>query len=205
MKSLRSRKHKPREIKAINVNLVPMMSLFCILVPILLVTATFEQLSALKAHLPQASTIAREGKPEAQPTGIVELRVAIHDNGLQVDATLSHTPDGRERETYEDVLYEIPIKEQEYDLDRLRRVLLDLKQQYPRHEEIVLLIDDTIPYDVIVQTMDTCREEVFAEKGEKRRRVLFPNIALSEAFDESKGFEGIRKGTREIDQRLEMR
>jgi biopolymer transport protein ExbD len=204
MKSFQTRRYKQREVAATNVDLVPMMCLLCILIPMLLVTAVFEHLAALRTHLPQASTIAGTGeaKTEHKPTGIVELRVAIHDNGLRLEATLSHTPNAREKDTYEDIQYDIPLKGEEYDLDRLRQILLSLKQQYPRHEEIVLMIDDTIPYDTIVQAMDTCREEVSAEQGETKRRILFPNIALSEAFEETSGFEGIRKGTGEIDKKL---
>jgi biopolymer transport protein ExbD len=205
MKSSR-RRYKQRAVVDANVDLVPMMCLLCILIPMLLVTAVFERLAALRTHLPQASTIAgaREGKSESQATGIVELRVAIHDNGLGIEGTLSHTPDGRERETYEDIRYDIPLKGEEYDLDQLRQILLNLKQQYPRHEDIVLMVDDTIPYDVIVQTMDTCREEMYVDQGEQKRRIIFPDIALSESFEESKGFEGIRKGTGEIDRKLEI-
>jgi hypothetical protein len=162
----------------------------------------FERLAALKTHLPQASAVGVEGKPERQPTGIVELRVFLQENGIRLEGTLSHTPDGKEKELYEDVQYDIPLKGEEYDLDRLRQILLSFKQQYPRHDEIVLMVDDTIPYDVIVQTMDTCREEVFEEQGQVRRNTLFPRIALSEAFDESKGFDGIRKGTGELDKKL---
>ncbi len=175
----------------------------------LLVTAVFEHLAALRTHLPQASTIGGEakgtGKAPHEPTGIVELRVAIHDGGLRVEGTLSHTPEGQEKEVYDEIRYDLPLKGQEYDLSGLHQILLSLKQQYPRHEEIVLLVDDTISYDVVVQTMDTCREELYSDRGETKRRPLFPNIALSESFDETKGFEGLREGTREIDKKLESR
>ncbi len=206
MKRVRRRYTHRGTIEA-NVDLVPMMCLLCILIPMLLVTAAFEQLAALRTHLPQASTLGGTpgtgaSKETKTPTGIIELKVSIHDNGFGVEATLSHTPEGEEKETYEDLYYEVPIKGEEYDLDRLRAILISLKQKYPRHEEVVLLVDDTIPYDVIVQTMDTCREELYAEGGHRMRRMLFPNIALSEAFEEAKGFEGLRKGTREIDKKL---
>jgi hypothetical protein len=181
------------------------MCLLCILIPMLLVTAVFERLAALNTHLPHASTIggAEGGKPpEKKTTGIVELRVSVRATGFRVEGTLSHDPDGKEKDLYQDVAYDIPLKGEEYDLDTLRQTLLSLKQQYPRHEEVVLLIDDVIPYDVIVQTMDTCREEVYEEQGEVIRHVLFPNIALSESFEESKGFDGLREGTREINKKL---
>jgi biopolymer transport protein ExbD len=207
MRSLRLRRSRQKAPVDSNVDLVPMMCLLCILIPMLLVTAVFERLAALNTHLPHASTIGgaeEAGKaPEKQGTGVVELRVGVHARGFRVEGTLSHDPSGKEKDVYQDIAYDIPLKgEEEYDLDTLRQTLLSLKQQYPRHEEVVLLVDDAIPYDVIVQTMDTCREEVYEDQGEVIRHALFPNIALSESFDESKGFDGLRQGTREINKKL---
>ena len=206
MASLRTRRSRQRAPVDANVDLVPMMCLLCILIPMLLVTAVFERVAALNTHLPTASTLGGgepgAKKPDRPVTGIVELRVFVRGTGFRVEATLSHDENGKEKDTYEDVLYDLPVQGQEYDVESLRQVLRSLKQRYPRHEEVILLIDDAIPYDVIVQAMDTCREEVYEERGEIVRHVFFPNIALSESFDESKGYEGIRRGTREIDKQM---
>ncbi len=185
-----------------DVDLTPIMCLFIILVPLLLLSAAFERLAALQVHLPEASTIQESEGPEKAPTGIVELRLLIREDGLGLDATLSHDPSGKEKEVYEDLHFDFPNRDDRYDLDDLRRVLLDLKKKYPRHEEIVFLVDDKVSYDVIVQAMDTCREELYQQGGERKSRPLFPSISLSEPFSEEGNFEGIRKGTRSIDKKL---
>jgi len=184
------------------VDLTPLMCLFIILVPMLLITAVFERLSSLKVNLPPASTLETTDPTVKEPTGVVELRLTFLEEGLALEGTLSHDPEGRQKEVYEDFSYPIPLREGQYDLPELQRTLLSLKAQYPRHENIVFLVDDRILYDLIVQAMDTCREENVLEEGERKSRPLFPNISLSEAFDEAKGFDGLRLGTREIDQRL---
>jgi len=192
------------QIRTADVDLTPIMCLFIILVPLLLLTAVFERLAALKVSLPAASTLeAREKAPE--PSGVVELQVLLQKTGLAVEGTLSHDPSGKERDLYETFRYEIPLRDGSYDLPRLQTILKDLKQQYPRHEEVVLLVDDEVAYDTIVQTMDTCREEYRLEEGEKTAVPLFPAVVLSEPFSEEKGFEGLREGTRAIDRELGLR
>jgi len=184
------------------VDLTPIMCLFIILVPLLLLTAVFEKLSALKVNLPMASTLEMEEKPEEVPSGIIELRLLVQEEGLRLEGTTSHDPSGKEKEVYEDFRYEIPMKHERYDFPQLQRLLVGLKKEYPKHEEIVFLVQDKIPYDTIVQAMDTCREDNYEEEGERMSHPLFPTISLSEVFDEEKGFEGIREGTREIDKKL---
>ena len=206
MKSNRSkRKTSTREVLTADVDLTPIMCLFIILVPLLLLSAVFERLSALQVHLPEASTIEETEKSEEGPTGIVELRLLVRVDGLGLEGTLSNDPAGKEKELYEDMSYDFPMQGDLYDLDELRETLRDLKGKYPRHEQIVFLVDDKVSYDVIVQAMDICRLEYYAEEGKRRSRPLFPEISLSEPFSEGGDFEGLRKGTREIDKKLGIR
>ena len=200
--SLGGKRHLTREVLSANVDLTPIMCLFILLVPLLLMTAVFERLAALKAFLPEASTLAETGNKAKEPTGIVELKLFVREDGLELEGTLSHDPGGKEKENYEDVRYSLPLESDRYALEELQRILKKFKHDYPRHEEIVFLIADGVTYDVIVQAMDTCREEIYEENGQKMSRSLFPAIALSEPFKEDGVFEGLRKGTREIDNKL---
>lgn len=194
-----------REVLSADVDLTPVMCLFIILVPLLLLSAVFERLAALQVRLPEASTLEETKPPEEGPTGIVELRLLLREDGLGLEGTISHDPSGGEKETYEDVLYDFPLQGDRYDLEGLQQSLRELKRQYPRHEGIVFLVDDKVSYDVIVQAMDACRQYFTIEDGEKRGIPLFPEIALSEPFSEEKGFEGLREGTRQIDKKLGIR
>lgn len=192
-----------REVHSANVDLTPIMCLFIILVPLLLLTAVFERLAVLKAHLPEASTLRGPATDEsARPSGIVELRLMIRPQGLELQGTLSHEPDGTEKETYEDFQVSFPLVGDRYDLDGLQKHLKSLKNLYPRHEKIVFLVEDKVTYDIIVQAMDACREEIFEDAGREVRRPLFPSISISEAFREDGVYEGLRQGTRELDEKL---
>ena len=199
------RKTATRKVFDADVDLTPILCLFIILVPLLLVSAVFERLAALQVHLPEASTLEETEEAKEEPTGIVELRLLIKEEGLALEGTLSHDPSGKEKETYEDIRYDFPIDGDRYDLEILQQSLRELKQEYPKHNQIVFLVDDKVSYDVIVQAMDASRREYYVEEGEKKSRPLFPEVALSEAFSEEKGFEGLREGTREIDKKLGIR
>ncbi|MEW6442683.1 MAG: biopolymer transporter ExbD [bacterium] len=192
-----------REVRSANVDLTPVMSLFIILVPLLLVTAVFERMAAVKTYLPEASTLAAQPDKEKKlPTGMVEIRLLLREDGLELEATLSHDPDGKEKETYEDTRYSFPVEADQYPLGELQKVLKNLKHDYPRQEEIVFLVADGVTYDVIVQAMDTAREEIYEENGQKSSRPLFPTISLSEPFREDGVFEGLREGTKELNETL---
>ena len=206
MKSFTGRRNRPlTPTETAEVDLTPIMCLFIILVPLLLLTAVFEKLSALKLSLPAASSWEAAEEPREEPSGVVELRLMVHKDSLELEGTISHDKYGKEKETYEDISHKLPAVEGRYDLRGLQEVLKDLKQGYPRHEDIVFLVDDLVSYDVIVQAMDTCREEVFLEGGKRKTRLLFPNITLSEAFSEDGDYEGVREGTRDIDLKMGIR
>lgn len=192
------------QMRVADVDLTPIMCLFIILVPLLLLTAVFERLAALKVALPRASTLEETDTPP-EPTGIVELRVLLQEAGLAVEGTLSHEPSGEEKALYETFRHDLPLNNGSYDLPGLQTLLKALKQQYPRHEEVVLLVDDEVSYDAIVQAMDTCREAYYLEDGERKKAPIFPAVVLSEPFSEENGFEGLREGTRAIDRELGLR
>ena len=104
------KKTSTREVLAADVDLTPIMCLFIILVPLLLLSAVFERLAALQVHLPEASTIEETEKPKEGPSGIVELRLLLREDGLGLEGTLSHDPSGKEKDTYEDILYDFPLQ-----------------------------------------------------------------------------------------------
>ncbi len=206
MKSFTGRgRRSSGQAETAEVDLTPIMCLFIILVPLLLLTAVFEKLSALRLSLPMASSFEATEEPREDPSGIIELRLLVQKGSLELNGTISHDKYGKEKETYEDIRHELPAVEGTYDLGGLQKLLKGLKQEHPRHEDIVFLVDDMVSYDVIVQAMDTCREEILLEGGKRKSRPLFPNISLSEAFSEEGNYEGIRKGTRAIDKKMGIR
>jgi biopolymer transport protein ExbD len=57
-----------------------------------------------------------------------------------------------------------------YDFTLLTRKLVDVKTAFPDESKVILLADQTVPYDILIQTMDAIRED-----GPKR---LFYDVVL---------------------------
>lgn len=136
-----------------DVNITPVMNLFLVLVPFLLLTAVFVRIAVLELSLPSLSQ--KSQKPQADPQKpVVVILLAITQKGFELKVpAMRFEP--------------IPLKEDEYQFDQLRRNLDKIKQRYPETEEITIQPADDVLYEIIVKVMDACRE------------AGFPNIAIS--------------------------
>ena len=61
--------------------------------------------------------------------------------------------------------------------------LVQLKERYPTKTDASILLEQEIPYDTLVQVMDTVRVAQEVEEGEVqiKRSELFPNISIGDA------------------------
>jgi biopolymer transport protein TolR len=75
----------------------------------------------------------------------------------------------------------IPLRpDGKYDYAALSAQLSAIKQRFPKETQVILTADGAVVYDVLVQTMDACRELVVkAADGTTERRPLFFDVSLS--------------------------
>ena len=142
-----------RRGQADDVNITPVMNLFLVLVPFLLLTAVFVRIAVLELTLPSLSQ--RTQRPEREPQKpIVVILLAITQDGFQLKApAMKFKP--------------IRLKNDTYQFDLLREKLKEIKARYPDTEEITIQPADNVLYEIIVKVMDACRE------------TGFPNISIS--------------------------
>ncbi|MDZ7266416.1 MAG: biopolymer transporter ExbD [candidate division KSB1 bacterium] len=140
-----------------DLDIMPVMNLFLILVPFLLVTASFVELAVLDISLPemrsgnrqaQAPQQAQEHKP-----AVLNL-LAIRENGIELKSP-----------TFTFGL--IPRRQEGYDYDLLKSYLTQVKQKFPEAVDVVIAPEDNIRYQVVIDVMDRCRE------------AGFPNVSIS--------------------------
>jgi len=79
-----------------------------------------------------------------------------------------------------------PKAEDGYDFDAVGEKLAQLKARYPDKTDASILLEQEIPYDTLVQIMDTVRISVEVEVGENDVRTLvrsdlFPDISIGDA------------------------
>jgi len=158
-----------RSRKPASLNLVPMIDIFTVLVTFLLMTAVFSRITVLELNLPSSESTG------ATPPAF-RLEVIVRDAGFEV------TNGSR-------LIAAIPKVDGEYDLGTLGELALALKRDYPEASDASVLLERQVPYDYLIQVMDTIRSaEVPA--GEATIAGVAPPAAASPVL-ESDGAETV--------------
>jgi biopolymer transport protein ExbD len=67
-----------------------------------------------------------------------------------------------------------------HDYAKLNEVMARIKDKFPNETNLILTADEDIPYDILIQTMDACREQkVQKPDGSTERKPLFFDVSLS--------------------------
>jgi biopolymer transport protein ExbD len=159
----RVRRHHSRHRGRSDLNILPMIDMMVILVFFLIFTAVFSRTSILELNLPSGDSSVPD-----LPEGL-QLEVIVRDGAIDV----------ADRST--GLLRSLPSAAAGYDLAGLSEYLKLVKGKFPDKEDVTILLAPQIPYDVLVQVMDTVRiYEVPGSQGWARVE-LFPNIAVGDA------------------------
>jgi biopolymer transport protein ExbD len=153
-----SRYHRGRD----DLNIVPMIDMMVILVFFLIFTAVFSKTNILELNLPSNSQASQE-----LPKGL-KLEIIVHPADILINdrnsgplKTLANIPSG-------------------YDLDGLSLFMRNVKSQFPDMTDATVLLGPDVPYDVLVQVMDTVRVYQLPVAPFSKAE-LFPDIAVGDA------------------------
>jgi len=146
-----------------DLNIVPMIDMMVILVFFLLFTAVFSNTNILQLNLPAPNSSVPE-----LPKGL-NLEVIVRKNGIDI----------ADRGT--GILRSLPMKEGEYDYKGLSEYLQFVKSKYPDTVAASVLLEQDIPYDVLVQTMDNVRVWEQDDAPMFTKVSLFPDISIGDA------------------------
>jgi len=150
------------------INITAFMNLMVVLIPFLLLTAAFNQLTILDLYLPQIGAPAVEEK-----TQLPELEVLLRADSLILQ-------DRKQRKTYLRQTAQ-PELESPFDYRQLQTELQQIKRQYPALSTITLLSEPGIPYERLIAVMDHVRAVNLPANGTLKSFELFPDIALGDA------------------------
>lgn len=162
MRKLERQHRKPAELL-----LVPMIDIFTVLVTFLLMTAVFSRTVVMELKLPTQSTV-----PMDLPPGLV-LEVVLRKSGLTV----------QDRKTGPLKSFPSLTGAAHYDLAGLSEFLQQVKAKFPAMTEATLLMEPDVPYDDLVQVMDTVRIVEQRQNGQIVQAELFPDVSLGDAED----------------------
>jgi biopolymer transport protein ExbD len=160
VRKLMRRHKKPGELL-----LVPMIDIFTVLVTFLLMTAVFSRTVIWELKLP---TTSAEEKPIPDE---LKLEVLLRKDMVQV-ADQATGP----LQTFPRAGIDAP-----YDLPGLSEYLQRIKAKFPEKTDVTVLLESEIPYDQLVQVMDTVRAVEQRQDGRLVQAELFPAVSLGDA------------------------
>lgn len=141
------------------------MNLMVVLIPFLLMSAAFTNISILDLKLPKAEAgDAVSDAPKEFAINVVMTKEAIIISDQNGD-TIKH----------------IPKTKSGHNFVLLNQTLRVIKNKYPEKTDLAILSDKFVPYDDIVQAMDKSREFHSFQNGEIVAYELFPDISLGDS------------------------
>ena len=140
------------------------LNLMVILIPFLLISAVFSQVTILELSVPTSAGGLATDKPN------YTIEVIVRKNGLELGNGVS-------------VVAAIPKENEQYDLEKLTAMLIRLKNDYPQKDDATVLMEADIEYDTLIQVMDRVRETEVPDEnsGNVHKLVLFPLISIGDA------------------------
>jgi biopolymer transport protein ExbD len=150
-------------------NMVPIMNLFMVLIPFLLMSASFYSIKAINTSVPihadkPVEQESAKKHSEDKITVVVELKKAE----IRISA-LSYTISTNELATLEKTM--VRAAHREIYLSEISKHLEIIKEKYPASDTMILIPDGAVLYEDIIQAMDCARKT--------QARELFPNVVLS--------------------------
>lgn len=159
------RHHYKKHDEAQELDITTFLNLMVVLIPFLLATAVFSNITIQELNLP---TGAAAGSTPDKPLAVIE--VMVRKSGLEIgDGTRINTT--------------IPKKDDKYDLAKLSAELRDLRAQYPTKEDITVLLEADIEYNDMIAVMDAVKSMKIMTPGatEPKIVVLFPEVSIGDA------------------------
>jgi biopolymer transport protein ExbD len=140
-----------------------MIDMMVILVFFLLFTAVFSHTNILELNLPAPNSSVPE-----LPKGL-NLEVIVRQDKIEIADRNSG------------ILRTLPKVDGEYDYTGLSTFLQEVKARYPTVLAASVLLEQNIPYDVLVQTMDNVRVWQNRAGIGMQNVELFPDISVGDA------------------------
>jgi len=163
-------------------NIVPYLDIVTNLVMFMLLSMVgMISLGVLDVGTPKiGQPSAAENKPaDKKDTPPLLLTVTVTDRGFRVAGTGGVLPEqtGKDADTSAPTL---PRRNGAYDYEGLTSLLSLIKEKFPTETRVILMASDDIAYELVILTMDACREKKSkGEGGVEQIKTLFPDVWLS--------------------------
>jgi len=151
-----------------DIDMVPIMNMFLVLIPFLLSSASFFDINAINTSVPVRQTNVDSENTKMDTTQTIIPVIELQAGTIELYA-LSDQVEPKALEKW-DMSFE--KQGDHFPLLDIQRYLQEMKKQYPKSDTILVIPDDDILYESIIQTMDLARNATQDQ--------LFPNVVLSD-------------------------
>jgi len=148
------------------INITAFMNLMVILVPFLLITAVFSRITILNLNLPVPGDPSQAAKEEKEK---LHLEVILRQDVIEI----GDRKRGR--------LKLVTVNDDGSHLAEVSDMLQQIKARMPEKTDITLLLETDIPYQRLVEMMDTLRVAQVKQDDETITAELFPAISIGDA------------------------
>ncbi|MCO7223232.1 biopolymer transporter ExbD [Pleionea sp. CnH1-48] len=159
---------KTKSVDEAELDVTSFMNLMIVLVPVLLLTLTFNQITVHEIKLPdltQSTSSANEEPPKLEVIlGTKGIKVYYPSNVMIQDIPLKSAGDG-----------------EAYDFDQLSLVLREVKKQLSEKRDVLILSEGSVDYQSLVSAMDVVKSYKTVVAASMVEVELFPEISLADA------------------------
>lgn len=155
----------------LRLNLIPIMNLFIVVIPMLLVMWVSVQMAMLSINMGGVkSGSAGGGDQDKSGNTITHLRVGLFASHFEITEINkvkgSKKKPKKEIDTINAINFEeidqalksgSAIPQPMHDFQRLNTIIAELKTKYPKHEMVEVIPQPNVRFDTLLQVMDICK------------------------------------------------
>jgi len=146
------------------VNLIPIMSILCILIPVLILAFNFFEVSIQQVAAPKVGKPKDSQENKDKP---LQLTVVIDSKGFSIKQNTELVTEKEKPIPKHEVTSEDGQSKKDYNYSELYRRLREIKKNFPEERTVNISGDPKIPWHVIAKTIDASRvqltEDSFAD------------------------------------------
>lgn len=161
--SILNRRHKKSEPE---LEITAFLNLMVVLVPFLLITAVFTQVSVIELNLPPPSDAT---PPQQEQKETLDLEVIIRADNIEI------------ADSKRGLIRSFAKAGEAHDYKAISQLLQELKRRFPDKTNAMILAEPEVNYDTLVQVMDTVRLFEGLQAGSVEQFELFPDMAIGDA------------------------
>lgn len=157
----------------LKIDVIPVLNLFAILAPLLLLGSAVFHIGAIPTFLPLATP--RETGGEIEPRQVhVSLFVSPHNIRIMT------THPGGEKNRQPDITLVVNKTSTGFDLKAMQQTLYQVKLLYENSDTLVVLPTHNVPYEQLIEIIDAAREITFHPGTTDEVTIpLFPVVVFS--------------------------